>query len=126
MRLVTRVNEVFYIGLSNNPHKRLKQHISASLIGQRDESSIRIFEIVNDGYQPELSILGVTWSSEGPRLEQEWIERFSELTCLCNVRKMNVSFSPSEHRQIDDLARLSGLSKQRFVQNVVKQYLERK
>lgn len=73
-----RANRVFYVGRSNNPERRLAQHVTeARLVGTRIKRAQVIREILAAGLQPALIILETVSLMDAFRAELKWIREHS-------------------------------------------------
>lgn len=86
-----RDNTTFYIGITNNPNKRMMQHL---LINSNDKKYTKIHEIQEEGLTPTMQIIEMVDGKEAA-LEREtyWIkEALANNTELTNEKKMSESF----------------------------------
>lgn len=72
-----RTEEVRYIGKSNNPRKRLSQHLRGDKINRHKDSWIR--ELRREHLSPELVILEETTPERWEQRERYWIKKGLEM-----------------------------------------------
>ena len=80
-----RDRSLFYVGKSNRPHARLRQHINEARGSSKHAKSIRILEILDAGSEPELVVLESIEQSGSVVAEERWIAAYRSRGIL-NVR----------------------------------------
>lgn len=99
-----RSKKLKYVGKSDNPTRRLKQHIGqankfAAVPGTKDCKEIWIKGLLDLSYQPEVVILQEVHQNRWQGAEKEWIKRAKEAGCdLYNEAPGGVWIPPKKRR----------------------------
>jgi hypothetical protein len=93
----TRDNIIRYVGKSNNPKTRLKDHVWSSVTKKNNtHKSCWIRKEINDGYKIKYEILETCNLDEWPLIEIEYISKYKNLT---NHHKGGLGGSPLKYNK---------------------------
>ena len=96
----TRDNDIRYVGKSNNPKSRLKDHIWSSKSKKSNTyKSCWIRKELNEGYNIKIKVLEVCDVDEWPIKEQKWVKKYNNLT---NHHKGGLGGSPLKYDKTYD------------------------
>lgn len=74
-----------YVGTSQNPNTRLKEHVRE--IDGESKVKVWVKELVSAGLRPLMVIVDTVVSDEAEKTEMEWIDHFDKFGHLHNNRK---------------------------------------